>query len=115
MTDRFAYKILTVPQWAQWQSSGDFTGAPADIADGYIHLSTAAQVTQTVDKHFAGKADLVVVAVDLAALGENVRWEPSRGNQMFPHVYAPLPLGAAVAAIPLGRNPDMTVTLPPTP
>ena len=104
-----AYKILTAPQWAQWQADGVFDGAPVDLADGYVHLSTADQVTETVNKHFAGQYDLYVVRVDLAALGDLVRWEPSRGGALFPHVYGTLPLAVAVAALPLARDGDAVI------
>ncbi len=107
-----AYKVLTGPQMAVLEAEGVFAGAPIDLADGYIHLSTAAQVTETVDKHFAGQTGLHVAAVDLAALGQAVRWEPSRGGQLFPHIYAPLPLGAVLAYGPLERGADGAVRLP---
>lgn len=107
-----AYKVLTAPQWARLQADGVFGGAPIDQADGYIHLSTAAQVTETVDKHFAGQDGLHVVAVDLAALGDAVKWEPSRGGQLFPHVYAALPLSACPAHLPLQRDAGGAVILP---
>lgn len=107
-----AYKILTAEQWAQWQALGAFAGAPVDLADGYIHLSAADQLTATADKHFAGQSDLVVVRVDLAALGDAVRWEVSRGGALFPHVYAPLPLSAALAHALLTRDAEGRVTLP---
>ncbi|WP_408591555.1 DUF952 domain-containing protein [Novosphingobium sp.] len=107
-----AYKVLTGPQWAQFQADGVFKGAPVDLADGYIHLSTTEQVTETVDKHFAGQTDLHIVAVDLVVLGDAVRWEPSRGGQLFPHIYADLPLGACPAHSPLQRGACGTVILP---
>ena len=107
-----AYKVLTGPEMARLEADGVFAGAPIDLADGYIHLSTAAQLTETVDKHFAGQDDLHVVAVDLAVLGTAVKWEPSRGGQLFPHVYAPLPLSAAIAYGPLERSADGAVALP---
>ncbi|MFM6933487.1 MAG: DUF952 domain-containing protein [Novosphingobium sp.] len=107
-----AYKVLTGPQMAELEEAGVFTGAPVDLADGYIHLSTAAQLTETVDKHFAGQDGLHVVAVDLEALGGAVKWEPSRGGQLFPHIYGDLPLSAAVAYSPLHRDDDGTVRLP---
>jgi uncharacterized protein (DUF952 family) len=109
MTDRVAYKILTAPQWAQWQATGTFNGAPVDLADGYIHLSTAAQLTETADRHFAGQHDLVLVQVDLIALGDAVRWEPSRGGALFPHVYQALPLSVAVIAGRLTRDAEGAV------
>jgi uncharacterized protein (DUF952 family) len=93
-----AYKILTAGQWAGWQAKGEFTGAPIDIEDGYIHLSTAEQVTETAAKHFAGLSDLVLAEVDLDALGDVVHWEPSRGGQLFPHIYGTIPLDAVTDA-----------------
>ena len=107
-----AFKILTAAQWAQWQADGTFTGAPVDLADGYIHLSSADQVTGTADKHFAGIDGCVVVRVDLPALGDAVRWEVSRGGALFPHVYAALPLSAALTHGPLERDAAGAVILP---
>jgi beta-hydroxylase len=89
-----AYKILTAPQWAQFQADGVFIGAPVDLDDDYIHLSAADQLQGTLDKHFAGQSGLVIVEVDLAALGDAVKWEVSRGGALFPHVYGPLPMAA---------------------
>lgn len=109
-----AYKVLTGPQMDALEADGSFTGAPVDLADGYIHLSTATQLTETVDKHFVGQDDLHVVAVDLAALGEAVKWEESRGGQLFPHIYAALPLAAVIAYSPLERDEAGQVQLPVT-
>lgn len=92
-----AFKILTADQWAGFQSKGSFTGAPVDVADGYIHLSTEDQVAGTLEKHFAGQTGLVLATIDLAMLGESVRWEPSRGGALFPHLYGVLPLSAVTA------------------
>lgn len=89
-----AYKILTAEQWALFQADGVFLGAPVDLADGYIHLSTSDQVQGTLDKHFGGASGLVIAEVDLAALGDTVKWEVSRGGALFPHIYAPLPISA---------------------
>jgi uncharacterized protein (DUF952 family) len=116
MSDRpqTAYKVLTAEQMAALEADGSFAGAPVDLADGYIHLSTAQQLTQTVDKHFAGQTDLHVAAVDLSALGDAVRWEESRGGQLFPHIYATLPLSAVVAYGAMVRDDDGTVRLPVT-
>ncbi|WP_448503141.1 DUF952 domain-containing protein [Sphingomonas sp.] len=83
---------------------GRFDGAPVDLADGYVHLSTAAQLSETVERHFAGLCDLQVVAIDLAAHGDSVRWEESRGGQFFPHLYAPLTLDSVIAHGPLERD-----------
>jgi uncharacterized protein (DUF952 family) len=106
-----AYKILSADQFAALQA-GDFIGAPIDIADGYIHLSTALQVAGTVDKHFAGRTDLFIAAIDLKALGEKIRWEISRGEALFPHLYGRLEAANVIAAIPLVRQPDGSVALP---
>nr|WP_221240557.1 DUF952 domain-containing protein [Sphingobium boeckii] len=92
-----AYKILTAAQWADFQATGVFKGAPVDLADGYIHMSTAAQVAETAARHFAGQTGLVFATFDLAALGDAVRLEPSRGGQLFPHLYGDLPMDAVVA------------------
>lgn len=107
-----AYKVLTADQWAQFERDSVFHGAPVDLADGYIHLSTAEQLTETVNRHFAGQGGLWVCAVNLAALGDAVIWEPSRGGALFPHVYAPLPLSAVPAHAPLERGDDGAVRLP---
>ncbi|MBX9885278.1 MAG: DUF952 domain-containing protein [Novosphingobium sp.] len=107
-----AYKVLTAEQMAALEHDGVFAGAPIDLADGYIHLSTADQVTETVDKHFAGQTDLHIAAVDLAVLGDAVKWEPSRGGALFPHIYAALPLSAVTAHAPLARGSDGAVLLP---
>ncbi|WP_404481082.1 DUF952 domain-containing protein [Novosphingobium sp. BL-52-GroH] len=107
-----AYKILTGGQLDQLLADGTFAGAPVDLADGYIHLSTAGQAQGTLDKHFAGQDDLHVAAVDLTALGEAVKWEVSRGGALFPHIYAALPLSAIRAHGPVERQPDGTLILP---
>ena len=91
-----AYKILTTDQWAQFQSDGVFDGAPVDLADGYIHLSTSDQLQGTLDKHFAGQCGLVIVEVDLEGLGTAVKWEVARGGEVFPHIYGPLPMTAII-------------------
>jgi uncharacterized protein (DUF952 family) len=92
-----AYKILTADQWSQFQADGVFLGAPVDLADGYIHLSAADQLADTLDKHFAGQKNLVIAEVDLAALGTTVKWEVSRGGALFPHIYGPLPMSAVLS------------------
>ena len=109
-----AYKVLTGEQMAALERDGTFAGAPVDVQDGYVHLSTAAQLTETVDRHFAGQDDLHVAAVDLEALGEKIRWEESRGGQLFPHLYGALTLDTLVAYSPLEREDDGTVRLPVT-
>ena len=114
MTDRptVAYKVVTADQMAAFERDGSFAGAPVDLADGYIHLSTAAQLTETVEKHFSGQQHLHVVAVDLGSFGATLKWEPSRGGQMFPHLYEPLLLETAIAYGPLERDHEGAVKLP---
>ncbi len=98
------YKIFRRPEWDAFRANGATRGAPVDLADGYIHLSSAAQVTETAAKHFAGESDLVLVALEADALGDALRWEPSRGGDLFPHLYRPLRVGDVVwdKSLPLG-------------
>jgi uncharacterized protein (DUF952 family) len=95
-----AYKILTADQWAQFQTAGVFTGAPVDLADGYIHMSTADQLDETLAKHFAGQTGLVIATIDLTQLGDALKWEVSRGGALFPHYYEALPMAAVVETRP---------------
>lgn len=95
------YKICPQALWRQAEAAGVFTGAAIDLQDGYIHFSTAEQARETAAKHFAGQGDLLLVAVDEAVLGDALRYEPSRGGDLFPHLYAPLPLTAVRWAKPL--------------
>lgn len=107
-----AYKVLTAEQMERLEHDGTFAGAPVDLADGYIHLSTADQLTETFDRHFAGRSDLHVAAVDLGSFGESLKWEEARGGQHFPHLYGPLPLETVIAYGPLQRDSDGSVRLP---
>jgi uncharacterized protein (DUF952 family) len=84
------YKIAARADWEAAQLAGAFEGAAIDLRDGYIHLSTAAQAPQTARLHFAGQAGLVLLQIDAAALGGALKWEPSRGGALFPHLYGPL-------------------------
>jgi uncharacterized protein (DUF952 family) len=112
--DSVAYKILTAEQMETLEHEGVFNGAPIDLSDGFIHLSVADQIAETLDKHFAGQENLWIAAVDLDALGEAVKWEVSRGDALFPHIYAALPLSAVVAYSPVEREEDGGVRLPVT-
>jgi len=107
-----AYKVLTAEEMAALERDGTFAGAAVDVADGYIHLSTADQLSATVDKHFAGRSDLHVAAVDLGSFGESLKWEESRGGELFPHLYGPLLLETVIAYGPLERDDDGAVKLP---
>ena len=89
-----AFKILTAQQWAEFEATGHFMGATIDLADGYIHMSTADQLDETLAKHFAGQSGLVIAEIELSGFGDALKWEVSRGSALFPHLYAPLPIAA---------------------
>ncbi|KQP59083.1 DUF952 domain-containing protein [Methylobacterium sp. Leaf108] len=95
------YKICPRDLWRAAQAEGRFRGAPVDLADGYIHFSTAAQAVETAARHFSGIDDLLLLSVDADALGAGLRYEPSRGGDLFPHLYGDLPLSAVVAVADL--------------
>ena len=107
------YKILPKPMWTDAIATGVLNGSPLDLADGYIHFSTAAQVQDTASRHFAGVPDLLLVAVPAHLLGESLKWEPSRGGALFPHLYGALPVGYAEWVKPLPLDPDGTPIVPP--
>ena len=86
------YKICTATEWADAERGGVYRGSAADVKDGFIHFSTAEQAAETAAKWFAGQRDLVVVAVEADALGDKLKWEPSRGGALFPHLYGELPV-----------------------
>jgi uncharacterized protein (DUF952 family) len=94
------YKIVHEALWHEAEAAGVFTGAPVDVTDGFIHFSTAEQVDETAARHFAGQTDLLLVEVDADALGDALRWEPSRGGALFPHLYGTLPLSAVTNVRP---------------
>jgi uncharacterized protein (DUF952 family) len=100
------YKIAPAALWRKSEDRGRFDGAPADIADGYIHFSTSGQVEATAAKYFNGQDNLLLIAVDTKRLGEALRFEPSRGGALFPHLYSALPLDAVVFAKRLPLRPD---------
>jgi uncharacterized protein (DUF952 family) len=112
MADNIAYKVLLPEQLATLEQDGVFAGAPVDLGDGYIHMSTAAQLAETIAKHFSGQSNLAIVAVDLDALGDALKWEPSRGGDLFPHLYAPLSLDAVIAYGPLEFDEDGSIRYP---
>ena len=100
------YKICSSGVWRDAEEAGLFRGAGVDARDGFIHFSTAAQLAETAARHFAGATDQVLVAVDVASLGAALKWEPSRGGDLFPHLYAALSLGAVKWVAPLLLGPD---------
>ena len=95
------FKIVSRAEWERAEAEGVFRGAAIDLQDGYIHFSTAGQVAETAAKHFADQTDLLLVALRTGDLGDKLRWEPSRGGALFPHLYAPLSLTAVQAVWPL--------------
>ena len=99
------YKICDAALWRAAERAGEFTGAPVDTADGYIHFSTAAQVRETAAKYFEGVSDLVLAAIDADALGSALRYEPARGGALFPHLYGVLPMSAVLWVKPLPPGP----------
>lgn len=100
------YKICPRDLWRDAEALGRFTGAPVDHADGFIHFSTAGQVVETAARHFAGQDDLLLVAVEGDDLGPALRFEPSRGGALFPHLYGDLPLSAVRSVTPLPLGPE---------
>ena len=89
------YEICDAALWREAEGAGLFAGAPVDRQDGFIHFSTATQLAETAARHFSGVPGLVLVAVDAEALGPALKWEPSRGGDLFPHLHGPLPVEAA--------------------
>jgi uncharacterized protein (DUF952 family) len=103
---RTIYKICPASAWREAERQGVFRGSADDLRDGFIHFSTAPQIADTARKHFTGQTGLFLIAVDAAALGEALRWEPSRNEEMFPHLYGELDLGAVIELYELHTRPD---------
>jgi uncharacterized protein (DUF952 family) len=106
------YKIFRPAEWDALQAHGVFAGSADDQRDGFIHFSTADQLAGTLSRHFADAAEVVVAAVAAGPLGETLRWEPSRGGALFPHLYAALPLAAITAHRVVRRGGDGALTAP---
>jgi uncharacterized protein (DUF952 family) len=109
------YKIVPETLWQQAGQSGVFNGAAIDLTDGFIHFSTASQARETAARHFGGKDGLLLVAVDAEVLGEKLVFEPSRGGDLFPHLYTPLQLSAVLWEKPLPIGPDGAHVFPEMP
>jgi len=103
---RRIYKLLDAPSWAAARTAGLFTGSAVDERDGFIHFSDAAQAQETARLHFAGQSDLVLLTIDADQLGEALKWEPSRGGALFPHLYGALPVTAVIEARDLELDAD---------
>jgi uncharacterized protein (DUF952 family) len=106
------YKIAGRDAWATAEARGVYTGSPDDARDGFIHFSTAAQVAGTARKFFSRQSDLLIISTDARALGADLKWEPSRDQLLFPHLYAPLPLSAVLWVKPLPLGPDGVHQIP---
>ncbi|WP_405405320.1 DUF952 domain-containing protein [Paracoccus sp. Ld10] len=100
------FKVFRAGEWAQMQQDGRTLGAPVDLADGYIHFSTADQLPVTLSKHFANEDGLVLLACDPDALAPDLLWEPSRGGALFPHLYRPLALTDILWSRPIALTED---------
>lgn len=100
------FKIFRRPEWDAFAAAGETRGAPVDLADGFIHFSTAGQIAETAARHFADESDLVLVAIAVQALGAALKWEPSRGGALFPHLYRTLRFDEVVwdKSLPLGAS-----------
>jgi uncharacterized protein (DUF952 family) len=109
------YKICPASLWREAECEGIFRGSDHDRRDGFIHFSTAAQVADTAARHFAGQRNLLLIAVDADQLGDALRWEPSRGGALFPHLYGELDLGAVRRVLPLPLGADGRHRLPDLP
>lgn len=107
------YKIFRADEWAALQTDGVSQGAPIDIADGYVHFSTAEQADETLAKHFAGVTGLIALALEADDLAE-IKWEPSRGGQLFPHLYRELRMSDVLWHAPIAMFGDKHI-MPPTP
>jgi uncharacterized protein (DUF952 family) len=107
------YKICNQTEWSARSATGFYTGSDHDVHDGFIHFSTAAQLAETAEKHFAGQTDLVLISVLPAPLAGALKYEPSRGGALFPHLYGALDLSAVVAVMPLSRDARGVLILPP--
>ncbi len=108
----FVYKVASRPVFEASRASGRFTGMPIDLKDGYIHFSTAAQLAETLRLHFAGQGDLMLFSVRSYDLGAGLRWEPSRGGQLFPHHYGELAMTALADSTAIAVAADGSVALP---
>ena len=106
------YKICPASAWHEAERQGVYRGSPDDIRDGFIHFSSAAQVAETATRHFSGQTGLLLVAVEAAALGDALRWERSRNDQLFPHLYGELDPGAVTAVHEIGLGSDGTHDIP---
>jgi len=109
---RRIYKICPASAWREAERQGAYRGSADDVRDGFIHFSTAAQVAETAKKHFFGQTGLFLIEVDAEVLGEALRWERSRNDELFPHLYGELDLGAVIAVLDMPARSDGTHDIP---
>ena len=109
---RMIYKICPASAWREAERQGVYRGSADDVRDGFIHFSVASQVAETARKHFFGQTGLFLIAVDADALGDALRWEPSRNNELFPHLYGELDLGAITGVLDMRARSDGTHDVP---
>jgi uncharacterized protein (DUF952 family) len=109
---RTIYKICPASAWREAERQGVYNGSADDLRDGFIHFSSASQVAGTAARHFSGQAGLFLIAVDADALGAALRWEPSRGGELFPHLYGELDLGAVTAVMEMRARSDGSHDIP---
>jgi uncharacterized protein (DUF952 family) len=109
---RMIYKICSASAWREAERQGVYRGSADDLRDGFIHFSLPSQVAETAKKHFFGQTGLFLIAVDADALGEALRWEPSRNDELFPHLYGELDLGAVTGILDLRARSDGTHEIP---
>jgi uncharacterized protein (DUF952 family) len=100
------YHMCRADEWAAAVAPGSYRGSSQDLADGFIHFSTAAQIVESARRHRAGQDGLLLLAVDPARLGDRLKWEPSRGGDLFPHLYGPLDPAESASVRPLPLGPD---------
>ena len=109
---RTIYKICSASAWREAERRGAFRGSADDLRDGFIHFSTPGQVAETARRHFSGQSGLFLVAVNADALDDSLHWEPSRNDELFPHLYGELDLGAVTAVLELHTRPDGSHDIP---
>jgi len=113
MTEREIFHMCREGEWLAAKAAGTYRGSSQDAADGFIHFSTRTQVVESAAKHRAGQTGIVLLTVDASALGDALKWEPSRKGQLFPHLYGPLPIDAVVRVDPLPIAADGRHVFPP--
>jgi uncharacterized protein (DUF952 family) len=112
MAPKMIYKICPASAWREAERQGAFRGSEVDLRDGFIHFSTASQVEETARKHFFGQSGLFLIAVDASSLGDALRWERSRNDELFPHLYGELDLGAVMSVLSMHMRADGSHDIP---